>query len=239
MFSAITPFAGTQPFNDWFSPDTTQRQVLGTVVEAVDPFWGTGRFLYIKSNDAILKGSLVAWDETYQGVLLPNTANQGFSFGVAMAPMASGTFGWIQLEGRAVYKTNATVAADAAIGVAAAGIAGTNTAGKQLLGVRNRVAATGTKTFSNTVTTNNTNVLYVPNGYDGAFLGMALSGTGIPASTVVAGLDPDGKRIYTGSAIGTFGDKNSTASGSITLTGTYTGYGSGILNGPIAQGAIT
>jgi 20S proteasome alpha/beta subunit len=88
-------------------------------------------------------------------------------------------------------------------------------------------------------TTNGTNVLYCPKGYDGFFLGAALSGTGIPASTVVAGLDPDGKRIYTGSAIGTFGDKNSTATGNITLTGTYTGYGSGVINNPFAQGAIT
>jgi hypothetical protein len=238
MFSAISGFAGTQPFNDWFTPDTVQRHVLGTRVTAVDPYWGLGTFMYVKSNDAILKGSLVMWDESFNGALLPSTANQGFSFGVAMAPMASGVYGWVQVEGRAVYKTNATVAADAAIGVAAAGIAGTNAAGKQLLNVRNRVAATGIVTATAT-TTNGTNVLYCPKGYDGFFLGAALSGTGIPASTVVAGLDPDGKRIYTGSAIGTFGDKNSTATGNITLTGTYTGYGSGVINNPFAQGAIT
>lgn len=237
MFAAIGPFAGTQPFNDWFTPDTIQRHVLGTIVTAVDPFWGAGKFMYIKSNDAILKGSLVAWDEVYQGTLLPSTANQGFCFGVAQAPMATGKFGWIQLEGRAVYATNATVAADAAIGVAAAGTAGTNAAGKQLLGVRNRIAATGTKTFT-AYTYNGLGYIDCPSGYDGAFLGMALSGTGIPASAVVAGLDPNGKRITMGSAIGTF-DKTATASGSITLTGTYTGYGSGMINNPVAQGAIT
>lgn len=238
MFSPVTPVAGVQPFNDWFAPDSTQRQQLGLRVVAVDPFWGLGTFMYIKSADAILKGSLVMFDESYNGALLPSTALQGFPFGVAMAPMASGTYGWIQLEGRAVYKTNATVAADTAIAVAAAGIAGTLAAGKQLVNVRNRIAATGTKTFTAN-TQNGTNVLFCPSGYDGAFLGMALSGTGIPASTVVAGLDPDGKRIYTGSAIGTFGDKNSTATGQITLTGTYTGYGSGVINNPFAQGAIT
>jgi hypothetical protein len=76
-------------------------------------------------------------------------------------------------------------------------------------------------------------------GYQGFFIGMALTGTaGIPASTVVAKLDPDGRTIYTGSAIGTVGDKNATASGLITLTGTYTGYGQGQINHPFAQGAI-
>lgn len=237
MFSAIAGFAGTQPFNDWFTPDTTQRHVLGTRVDAVDPFWGLGTFIYIKSADAILKGSLVMMDELFNGALLPSTAGQGFPFGVAMAPMASGVYGWIQVSGRAVYKTNATVAADTAVAVAAAGIAGTLANGKQLVGVRNRVAATGTKTFT-AQTYNGLGYVDVAAGYDGAFLGMALSGTGIPASTVVAGLDPNGKRIYLGSAIGTFGDKNATATGSITLTGTYTGYGSGIINNPFAQGQI-
>jgi len=227
MFAAISPTIGTQPFNDWFVPDTVQRHPLGETVTAVDPFWGTGKFVYIKSAAAILKGSL-----------LPNTANQGFPFGVAMAPIPSASFGWLQTEGRAVYATNATVAADVAIGIGAAGIAGTNTAGKQLLNVRNRIAATGTVTVS-VLTTNGTNTLLAQKGYDGFFLGLALTGTGIGASAVVAGLDPDGKRIYTGTAIGTLTGANQTASGQVTLTGTYTGFGSGIINNPIAQGAIT
>lgn len=238
MFSAVNSIAGTQPFNDWFTPDTTARQQLGLAVTAVDPYWGWGKFVYVKSAGTILKGSVVVLDETNQATLVANTANLGFPLAVAMNNMASGVYGWVQVEGLAVYKTNATVAADAAIGIAAAGILGTNAAGKQVLNCRNRFSATATKTLS-VNTQNGTNVLSAPSGYDGVFLGMALSGTGIPASTVVAGLDPDGKRIYTGSAIGTFGDKNSTATGFITLTGTYTGYGAGVINAPIAQGAIT
>lgn len=238
MFAAISPTLGTQPFNDWFVPDTTQRQPLGMTVTAVDPFWGAGKFIYLKSADAVLKGSVVMWDEAFSSTLLPSAVTQGFSFGVAMAPAASGVYFWAQLEGRAVYKTNATVAADGVLAVAAAGILGATATGKQVLGIRNRIAATGTKTFTAT-TTNGTGVLVVPSGYDGAFLGMALSGTGIPASTVVAALDPDGKRIYTGSAIATLGDKNSTATGSITLTGTYTGYGSGVINNPSCMQIVT
>jgi hypothetical protein len=48
---------------------------------------------------------------------------------------------------------------------------------------------------------------------------------------MIAKLDPDGRRIYTGSAIGTV-DKTQTATGTITLTGTYTGYGMGYLSRP-------
>src|SRR6185295_14128154 len=148
-------YAGPSSFNDWFTPDTVQRQALGLKVCAVDPYWGYGEFLYIKSNDAILKGSLVAvggvntalgTKTAFLGTLLPSTAGQGFPFGVAMAPIPSGSFGWIMVVGVAVYKTNATVAADTAVAVAAAGIAGTLANGKQLLNVRNTVAATGTTT---------------------------------------------------------------------------------------------
>ena len=238
MFASVNPVAGTQPFNDWFAPDTVQRHLLGLNITAVDSFWGQGEFMYVKSNDAILKGSVCMWDEVFNAALLPSAVTQGFPFGVAMAPMASGTYGWIQLAGRAVYKTNATVAADGVLAIAAAGILGATATGKQVMGIRNRIAATGTKTFTANTQSGN-GVLFVPGGYDGAFLGMALSGTGIPASTVVAGLDPDGKRIYTGSAIGTLGDKNSTATGQITLTGTYTGYGSGVMNSPCCMQIVT
>lgn len=238
-------YAGPAPFNDWFVPDTTQRMQLGTKITAVDPFWGWGEFLYIKSGAAILKGSLVAWagssialgvSTAYVGGLLPTTAGQGFPFGVAMAPIPSGSFGWIMISGNAVYKTNATVAADTAIAVAAAGIAGTLAAGKQLVNCRNNVAATGTNTVTAQVTNGN-GVLYTSD-YAGFFIGMTISGTGIPASTVVAALDPDGRRIYSGSAIGTLGDKNTTATGTITLTGTYTGFGQGAISYPFAQGQI-
>ncbi len=230
MYAAISGFVGTQPFNPFFAPDTTQRHALGTIVTAVDPFLGAGKFMYVESDAAVLFGSVVMWDETYKATLLPSAVTQGFPFGVSVAPMADGTFGWIQLEGRAIYKTNATVAADGVLAIAAAGILGATATGKQVIGIRNRVAATGTKTFT-ALTYNGLGYLDINNGYDGAFLGMALSGTGIPASTVVAGLDPNGKRILMGSAIGTF-DKVATATGSITLTGTYTGYGSGMINNP-------
>lgn len=232
MFAPIN-YAGAQPFNDWFDPDTTQRHPLGLKVDAVDPFWGGATFVYIKSADAILKGSAVVWNELFEGVLIPNAVTQGFAFGIAMAPTASGKYGWIQVAGRAVYKvTGTSVAADGVIAINAAGILGPTATGKQVVGIRHRKPQTGTESLTGVQTTNGTGVLFCPNGYDGAFLGGAISGTGIPASTVIAKLGSDGKTIYTGSAIGTLGDKNSTATGTITATVTYTGYGSGLIYFP-------
>lgn len=237
MFAPMN-YAGATPFNDWFAPDTTQRVALGQLVDAYDPYWGFGQFQYVKSNDAILKGSLVivGTAPTFLGTLLPSTASLGAPFGVAMAPIPSGSYGWIQVTGAAVYKTSATVAADAAVGIGSAGMIGAYSTLKGMVNVHNVKAATATTTVTAT-TTNGTGVL-TTGGYDGFFLGMALSGTGIPASTVVAKLDPDGRTIYTGSAIGTLGDKNSTATGSITLTGTYTGYGLGNIMYPSTSSAV-
>lgn len=118
----------------------------------------------------------------------------------------------------------------------AAGILGAYSTLKGMVGVHNVKAATATTTVTAN-TTNGTGVL-TTGGYDGFFIGMALSGTGIPASTVVAKLDPDGRTIYTGSAIGTLGDKNSTATGTITLTGTYTGFGAGMIMFPSTSSAV-
>lgn len=237
MYSSVTPFAGNQPFNDWFVADTTQRNQLGIELTGVDPFWGTGVFLYLKSNDAILKGSVVMWDETYQAALLPSTVTQGFPFAVAMAPAASGTYFWAIHSGRAVYKTNATVAADGVLAVAAAGILGATATGKQVLGIRNRISATGTLALNANLTNSQAKIVTVK-GYDGWFLGMALSGTGVPASTIVAGLDPDGRSVYMGSAIGTI-DKTATVTGLQSVTGTYTGFGSGMLNRPSCMQIVT
>lgn len=237
MYAALNTPAGNQPFNDWFSPDTTQRFALGTKVAAVDPFWGWGEFVYGKASGALTPRTVCMFDELFNAVGIPNAANQGFPVNVCMGNMATLTFGWFMTAGYGPMKANATVAADASIGITAAGIVGAFTAGKQIVNVRNRISQTGTKVLTNVSTTNGSSVL-VTNGYDGLFLGVALTGTGVPASTVVAKLDPDGRTVFMGSAVGTI-DKTATATGSISLTGTYTGFTICQMNAPFAQGQIT
>lgn len=237
MYAVTSNLIGNQPFNDWFSPDTTQRFNLGIKVDAVDPFWGWGEFVYAKASGSVAKGLVCVLDDAFLAVGVPNATLQGFPVFVAMAQMATLTFGWFMKSGYAVYATTATVAADAAIGITGVGTVGANTAGKQIVGVRNRKSATATTAITGVATTNGSSVL-VTKGYDGWFTGMALSGTGIPASTLVAKLDPDGRTVYMGSAIGTI-DKTATATGSVTVTGTFTAFGAGIINSPFAQGAIT
>lgn len=235
MFRPVS-YAGPQPFNDWFVPDTVKRVALGTMLDAYDSYWGFGRFLYVTSTTTMAKGTLAMWTEAFVAAALPSTAGQGFPFGVLMESMITGQYGWLQISGFAPASASASVAADGVIAVAAAGQVGAAANGKQLLGARNRFASTATVALTNVQTFNGSSIL-LTNGYDGWFVGMALSGTGIPASTVVAKLDPDGRTVSMGSAIGTV-DKLATASGLITATGTYTGYVGIVFNNPFAQGAV-
>ena len=237
MYAALHTPAGNQPFNDFFTPDTVQRFALGTKIAAVDPYWGWGEFVYAKASGAIVNRLLCVLDDKFLAVGMPNAANQGFPACVAMGNMATLTFGWFMTHGVTPIVASATVAADASVGLTGVGTIGAFVAGKQIVNCRNRIAQTGTKTFTNTQTVNGSGIL-VTNGYDGLFLGAALTGTGVPASTVVASLDPDGRSVKMGSAVGTF-DKTATATGSITLTGTWTGYSICVIAAPFAQGQIT
>jgi murein DD-endopeptidase MepM/ murein hydrolase activator NlpD len=67
--------------------------------------------------------------------------------------------------------------------------------------------------------------------------GQAISGTGIPASSVISSLDASGTDIIIGSAVGT--PVNATATGTVTATLTNTGYGIVQVLSPTFQSQIT
>lgn len=246
MYAPLNSFLGAQPFGNWFAPDTTQRHPIGSVVPAVDPFWGYAEFVYGKAGGTIAAFQMAQFGITISGsstvhamIVHPNTANTGRPVFIAMNSMTSGQFGWFARVATLtpIAATN-SIAADTAFAIVAAGNAGTLANGKQIVNAHNQLPSSQTVVKANTLTQNGSATLVTAMGYDGWFLGMALSGTGIPASTVVAKLDPDGRTVYTGSAIGTVGDKNATASGSVSVTGTATGYILATVANPFVQGQI-
>jgi hypothetical protein len=235
------PFIGSQPIGNYFAPDTTQRHALGAFMSGNDPFWGSGEFLYLKANATLNQGQSVVWDASFQATSLPNIANQGRSIAFATYPMTAGQFGWFKISGRCVANSTASVAAGTTTGITAAGQLGANSAGKQILNAVVDQAATATITKANTVTTNGSPLLRVSNS-DGLFVGLPISGTGIPATTYIGAISSDGRTItMTQSDLATV--QNATASGSITLTGTMndgtTYYNVVQCDRPFAQGAIT
>lgn len=242
------PLIGSQPIGNFFAPDTTQRHPLGFILPFSDPYWGGGEAIYLQmpTSTAMQVGTLLSYDvaTSFVAAAAANTANMGKSIAILMnyvASNASAQYAWCLIAGSAPVYSSASVAANTAFAIAAAGQAGALGNGKQVLNARVTKAATTTVTKSNTQTQNGSNILRVTNT-DGLFVGCPISGTGIPASTYIGALGPEGQRVYmTTSDLSTAA--TATATGSITLTATYndgTAYWNvATLNRPFLQGQVT
>lgn len=235
-----TPLIGSQPIGNFFLPDATQRQPLGSILAVNDTYYGGCEFIYLQAAGAIPTGSIVTWDATWQTTVCAATANTGRSVAFAgiNPAFATGQYGWFQISGKLPVLCATTVAAGTTFGIHAstAGSANTNSAGRQVLGAVSVLAAAGTiaKTAQ---TKNGTNVLTVADA-SGWFQGLVITGTGIPASTIVGTVSAD-NRTVTMYQSGTTTAQNATATGSVTVTGTLTGYILAQVNRPFVQGAIT
>lgn len=95
---------------------TTQKLPLGYVAPIVDTgetVPHAGEAMYVKSTDTWAVGSLISYDtQLATGVLGPATGGVG-AVGVALAAVPSGSFGWIQVSGRAAVKAPNAMAAGA------------------------------------------------------------------------------------------------------------------------------
>lgn len=98
MTYAITDqLIGAQPID---SVSTTQRHPLGLIVDAVDPTYGGGEFIYLKG---VSDGAAGAW-VTYNiddGSTTLLVANAIGPVGVMVAALdASTDYGWVQISGK-------------------------------------------------------------------------------------------------------------------------------------------
>lgn len=244
--------AGVQHIDQTFPPDSTARLPGGGgVIQAVDPYWGGGEFIYALFTAAVRAKALCQFAPAYNAVMnswqmvateAGNVGNTGRSVGVAVLPAAANTWGWVQVTGISPVNSTAAVAASVPVGVAAVGQAGAQTAGKQVIGALTVATAAssaltkvtqalGTQYQANTA---GSNLISVANT-DGWFVGGYVSGTGIAAGATVVAIDVS-ETIVTLSA-------NNTAQ--VTGNATFT-YNNGavffnviMLQRPEVQGAIT
>lgn len=231
----VNPALGFAPFTELTSPDITsgansdgKRFPAGMVMDGVDPYFGYGRFIYLKAGAIENPGRLLTIvDQTFVTTDLANTAGLGYPFVVCRQVMPLSAWGWYQFEGVCPIQTANSVAAGVVVGIGGAGQAGTNSAGKQLLNTKVLKASTFTLTKQGT-TQNGSKKIIVTN-VDGLFVGLTPSGTGIAAGTIES-IDPGGL-AFNNSAV-------STASATVTVTFTYTGFLLVHINCPFGQGAI-
>jgi hypothetical protein len=238
-YSQITPIIGQNQQGYLNTVDTVQREILGTVVQAVDNYYGFGEFKYVQfpASAAITQGQVVV-ESGFGGsaghsvAVATNAANTGRPIGVAInsvASVASVQYGWIQISGAAVIKAAASVAAGAALGIDATtgGSVNANSAGRQILNAV--VLAPSTTTVVKTAMLTNGSPIITVSDTSGWVPGLTASGTGV--SGTILSVDPDNRRVTLSA--------NATASGSSSVTMTYTGFVVAMLNRSSLQGAIT
>lgn len=231
--ASLNGLIGNPPFSNSFALGVevadvtsgyTPKIALGTIATFQDPYWGSLECvrLSIPTSTAVRVGQLSTLTSSYGFVSVPNTANLGQPVAVCSVDVPSNAtyvqYAWFVLAGKFPVLSGASVAADTAFGITAAGQAGAIANGKQLLNGRVQVAAT--TTVVKTATLQSGSPYIKVSNPDGWFVGMALSGTGIPATTAVGAISADGTTI-TMVDTGTTTTDNATSSGSVSVTGTY------------------
>lgn len=84
--------------------DTVQNHRLGEIVNAVDPVYGGGEFIYLKGIGSTVVGSMVDYDQ-YLGTTALSPATGGVGpVAVAMSANVANQYGWYQITGCAAVK---------------------------------------------------------------------------------------------------------------------------------------
>lgn len=100
MFVVRNPLVGSQPIGQ---TSTVAQHPLGTIVDAVDPLYGAGRFVYLLGVASTVEGSWVTYNAD-DGTTALLAANAIGPVAVAMSANVASQYGWYQIEGKAVGK---------------------------------------------------------------------------------------------------------------------------------------
>lgn len=237
---------------DFSVSDTEKRMALGTSVQATGTDydttanvanWGVAEVVYVaNASVAILPGTVVVMDKNFRVVataVAATEANTGKPVYVALTNFAVGStteqYGWVLRSGICPARFSVAATTGRLFMGTAGVLTPTAAAGAQLLNAQTLIAAVSTFTRTGKTLSGSSRVKF--SNVAGMYPGQAISGTGIPGASVISAVDPDGVSVYIGSAIGTL--VNATATGSVTVTMTNTGYGIIQIDRPVVQGQIT
>lgn len=249
-FGTATPSTAAVPANlttNYGGPrlmetETVQNFPFGYRVRGFDPIHGFGEFVFLQGVAATAAGTLVNYNP-FTGATTVNTgaAANSTPLAWALAPTVANLFGWYQLAGVALAINNGTAAAGPAYQLGAGNnITSTQAAGTQILGGTRILVANGT-TFTKTGTTRNGSTEVFFTNLDGVYVGLPISGTGIPGGTTVAAgynNSPNARNSSAGSATSLLMSAAATADGTVTVTFTRTNFSLVSCNFPFGQGQI-
>lgn len=236
---------------DFSVSDDVQEMARGTMSQAAGTDfdttanvsnWGAAEIMYVSSNGAavVLPGTLVVLDKNFR--ITPTAAseaNSGRPVYVTLTNFQIGNvteqFGWILRAGMCPVRYAVAATAGPVYGGTAGLATPTPAIGVQILNARCITAAVATFTRNGVTRVGSSTVKFGNVG--GMFVGQAISGTGIPASSVISAIDPNGTWVSIGSAVGTL--VTATATGNVVVTMTNTGYGICQIDRPTFQSQIT
>jgi len=132
---------------------TTQRHPIGSIVQATDPTYGSGEFIYLKGVASTAVGSLVTYNSTTGVTTLAAvpSSNIPMPIAVAMDDTGASEWGWYQISGQSIMAKTASIClvAGVAVGVKTVGLIASTGTGKEMLGavvMATASAATGRTT---------------------------------------------------------------------------------------------
>lgn len=249
----LTPISMLAPrLLDFSVSDDVQELALGTIVEASSSDydttanvanWGMAELVYVRNASvAILPGTICVIDKNFSVVAsaaAASEANTGKPLFIAVTNFAAGStttqYGWVLRRGIAPVRYSVAATAGRVFAGTAGNATPTAAAGVQIMNAQCLIAAAST--FTRSVTTRAGSSKVKTASVAGMYPGQAISGTGIPASSVISAIDPSGNSIIIGSAVGT--PVNATATGTVTATMTNTGFGIVQCDYPVMQSQIT
>lgn len=240
------PVIGQQPagnFNNAVEVSTGTGYVplvkVGTIMAFQDPYFGGLEVirLSVPVSTAVKVGNVAVWDSAYSYVAVPSTAALGQPVAISLSSVPSNAsnvqYGWFVISGTYVVASAASITAATAAYIGTAGlITGSQANGKQILNIKTQVAATTTVVKTAQLLGGNVNIKVT--NTDGWFVGAAITGTGIPASTVISTIDQNNNMVTLNNA--------PTAGGSVSITATYndgtTYWNVCTVDRPFAQGQV-
>ncbi len=237
---------------DFSVSDDEKNLQLGTIVTATGTDydttanvanWGFCELMYVaNASVAILPGAVVVMDKNFRVVAAATStveANTGKSIFVALTHFAVGStteqYGWVLRNGVCPVRFSVAATTGRVFMGSAGFFTPTAAVGTQVIGALTLIAGASTFTHPGKTRTGSSRVEFA--NVAGMYPGQAISGTGIPGSSVISSVDPDGRGVIIGSAVGT--PVTATASASVTCTLTNTGYGIVQLRSPAVQTQIT
>lgn len=97
-YTITGPRIGLPPITDH---DTTAKAELGLIVQATDPTYGSGEFIYLKGVASTAVGNAVAYYPDDWSTVRTVATTKG-SIAIAMSACVAGEYGWYQIQGKAI-----------------------------------------------------------------------------------------------------------------------------------------